>query len=410
MRVSTQLIASENQKVRTYMEQVYEAYRLQFYAEPYSDFMAYLERAVQFENCSANVAHAYSYNELQQLGNACVPERDLEFEKIEDLKSCISFHQQRFIQLPQYQWMIQAMTYMHTESENRIEKTLEAYWVLSHLYVTLPTIEESMPIHPVHSIETVYWIKRREKSQVPFQLLVHDLFLQQVQNCGEWYVVDEQVARLKGLWNDQQFDRSYERAIHATDVPHIQLSAIGYMKEILQRQMQASKSTVFFQQLVQQKSSFIHIDRLPSLQLLERVVSIHTILLEKCHEPKIDRCFSGWTAFFEKQAINPFSPSATEAIVEAYRTVANQFEDNETSIQYEAAVSMPQRHALQSSQRRAIYFERAAAIQRATRVKVHSEITINPTEVEAMDVLNLQMMARANGLASLSFVVANHKK
>ncbi|ALC86967.1 ribonucleotide-diphosphate reductase subunit alpha [Bacillus sp. FJAT-22090] len=89
------------------------------------------------------LTEAYSFDELQQLAEIIVPERDFLFTYI-GVKTLLDRYVARdfdksIVELPQERWLIIAMTLMKEEKENRIGKIKEAYWAMSNLYMTVAT-------------------------------------------------------------------------------------------------------------------------------------------------------------------------------------------------------------------------------------------------------------------------------
>ena len=86
----------------------------------------------------------YSEKEITKLGNALVSERDGYFTYI-GLKTLADRYlartrQDEVCELPQERFMIIAMTLMmHEDREHRLQLVEEAYWALSHLYMTVAT-------------------------------------------------------------------------------------------------------------------------------------------------------------------------------------------------------------------------------------------------------------------------------
>ncbi|MEK3993371.1 ribonucleoside-diphosphate reductase subunit alpha [Psychrobacillus sp. FSL K6-2365] len=86
---------------------------------------------------------AYSQQELEQLSEVLVQERDYLFTYI-GLKTLLDRYvakdfDKTIVELPQERWLIIAMTLMKDEHENRLEKIKESYWAMSNLYMTVAT-------------------------------------------------------------------------------------------------------------------------------------------------------------------------------------------------------------------------------------------------------------------------------
>ncbi|WP_374720769.1 ribonucleoside-diphosphate reductase subunit alpha [Peribacillus tepidiphilus] len=86
----------------------------------------------------------YSRNEIEELQAAIVPERDKLFTYIGIRMLADRYlardHDKNVFELPQERFMIIAMTLMRNEKKDkRMELIKEAYWALSHLYMTVAT-------------------------------------------------------------------------------------------------------------------------------------------------------------------------------------------------------------------------------------------------------------------------------
>lgn len=86
---------------------------------------------------------SYTKEEIDYIGSLIVPERDELFTYI-GIRSLADKYLAKdydgFVyELPQERWLVIAMTLMRNESKNRLEHIAEAYWALSHLYMTTAT-------------------------------------------------------------------------------------------------------------------------------------------------------------------------------------------------------------------------------------------------------------------------------
>ena len=92
---------------------------------------------------NSRIVETYSTEELEQLAEILVTERDFLFTYIA-LKTLLDRYvakdfDKTIVELPQERWMMIAMTLMKDEKENRLEKIKEAYWAMSNLYMTVAT-------------------------------------------------------------------------------------------------------------------------------------------------------------------------------------------------------------------------------------------------------------------------------
>lgn len=85
----------------------------------------------------------YSAEELRDIGQLITPEKDRLFTYI-GLKTFMDRYvtvdfEKKAVELPQERWLLIAMTLMQDEQVARLEKIKEAYWAMSHLYMTVAT-------------------------------------------------------------------------------------------------------------------------------------------------------------------------------------------------------------------------------------------------------------------------------
>ncbi|MGP4062675.1 ribonucleoside-diphosphate reductase subunit alpha [Halobacillus sp. H74] len=130
---------------RILLEQMYEeAVMNRNTNEPYQDFFGLIERLINEEIYSTNLLTYYTKAEIDELSFAIDPECDRQFTYI-GLKTLSDRYIARskkgeFYELPQERFMIIAMVLMsQEETHKRIDLVKEAYWALSHLYMTVAT-------------------------------------------------------------------------------------------------------------------------------------------------------------------------------------------------------------------------------------------------------------------------------
>lgn len=132
---------------RIYAQYLYEQAALHRHftkEEAYPDFYSLIETLHTKGIYSNHLVTKYSQEEIEKLGRKLVPDRDAFFTYI-GLKTLADRylakdHQGRLYELPQERFMIIAMTLMADEStDHRLELVKEAYWALSHLYMTVAT-------------------------------------------------------------------------------------------------------------------------------------------------------------------------------------------------------------------------------------------------------------------------------
>lgn len=129
-----------------FLEKIYyEASQNRNYNQPgYGDFYLLIETLTDLGIYSPLLLEHYSKEEIMELGNAIDPEKDKLFTYIGlrtlyDRYLAKDFYKRTF-ELPQERFMIIAMTLMINEHPSkRLHLVKEAYWALSHLYMTVAT-------------------------------------------------------------------------------------------------------------------------------------------------------------------------------------------------------------------------------------------------------------------------------
>ncbi|KGP90316.1 ribonucleotide-diphosphate reductase subunit alpha [Pontibacillus chungwhensis BH030062] len=132
---------------RVYAQYLYEQaalHRLHTKEEAYPDFYSLIQTLHTKGIYSEWMLTSYTKNDIDKLGKEIVPERDAFFTYI-GLKTLAdrylaTDHDGRLYELPQERFMIIAMTLMAEEdTDYRLDLVKEAYWALSHLYMTVAT-------------------------------------------------------------------------------------------------------------------------------------------------------------------------------------------------------------------------------------------------------------------------------
>lgn len=112
--------------------------------EKYGDFYELIKALTQVGIYSKELLASYSQEEITEIGQEIEPERDLLFNYIglfllADRYLAKDYEGQLF-ELPQERFLVIAMTLMQNEpQERRLELVKEAYWAMSHLYMTVAT-------------------------------------------------------------------------------------------------------------------------------------------------------------------------------------------------------------------------------------------------------------------------------
>ncbi len=112
--------------------------------EKYGDFYSLIQALTDKGIYNPELLASYSKEEMDELHKAIVPDRDKLFNYIGLFLLADRYlardHDRNLYELPQERFMIIAMTLMKNEpKEKRIDFVKEAYWALSHLYMTVAT-------------------------------------------------------------------------------------------------------------------------------------------------------------------------------------------------------------------------------------------------------------------------------
>lgn len=132
---------------RLYLQDLYKkaAENRQYeWTKKYGDFYPLLQHLTKAGIYSPELMDAYSKEEIVELGLEICPERDELFNYIGLFlladRYLATDHDRNVFELPQERFMIIAMTLMKQEEKaKRLSFVKEAYWALSHLYMTVAT-------------------------------------------------------------------------------------------------------------------------------------------------------------------------------------------------------------------------------------------------------------------------------
>ncbi|XJZ27247.1 ribonucleoside-diphosphate reductase subunit alpha [Bacillota bacterium Lsc_1132] len=132
---------------RLYLNELYEkAARNRGYhqTDKYGDFFTLIKILSDKGIYSANLLNFYSKREIEELAIEIKPERDHLFNYIGLFLLADRYlakdHERNVYELPQERFMVIAMTLMmHEKPAVRLQLIKEAYWALSHLYMTVAT-------------------------------------------------------------------------------------------------------------------------------------------------------------------------------------------------------------------------------------------------------------------------------
>ncbi|MDG0860391.1 ribonucleoside-diphosphate reductase subunit alpha [Staphylococcus equorum] len=111
--------------------------------QQYGDFYGLIVTLTEKGLYTPDLLKNYSREELIEIGHAIEPSRDdlFDFAGISSLSSryLVKDFDKSVYELPQERFMISALHLMMEETEGRIQKTIELYWAISNLYLTLAT-------------------------------------------------------------------------------------------------------------------------------------------------------------------------------------------------------------------------------------------------------------------------------
>ncbi|MGG5255309.1 ribonucleoside-diphosphate reductase subunit alpha [Neobacillus sp. SM06] len=132
---------------RLYLNELYEkAARNRGYhrSSKYGEFHMLIKSLSEKGIYSTNLLNSYSKQEIDELAREIKPERDHLFNYIGLFLLADRYlakdHERNVYELPQERFMIIAMTLMmHEKASSRLQLVKEAYWALSHLYMTVAT-------------------------------------------------------------------------------------------------------------------------------------------------------------------------------------------------------------------------------------------------------------------------------
>ncbi|MFJ5714172.1 ribonucleoside-diphosphate reductase subunit alpha [Neobacillus sp. NPDC093127] len=110
----------------------------------YGDFFHLIKQLTEIGIYSSNLLSIYTKDEIDELASEIAPERDTLFTYIGLFLLADRYlaqdHDRNVYELPQERFMIIAMTIMKNERPaKRLQLVKEAYWALSHLYMTVAT-------------------------------------------------------------------------------------------------------------------------------------------------------------------------------------------------------------------------------------------------------------------------------
>ncbi|WP_203247493.1 ribonucleotide reductase N-terminal alpha domain-containing protein [Sporosarcina beigongshangi] len=267
---------------------LHDLYTRQRDSNIYTDFATHITRLVALGSYDPILVERYSQEELRFIGNLIAPERDKLFS-YSALQMMMSNYitkdtDNEPVELPQERWLIIAMILMQNETEQRLEKIAEAYWAMSHLYMTaeLPSLLNAGKLQKqgdnkqttftsyldVHHIDIFKFLDGTTGDRV---IYIPDLFMEQVESRGNWYLFDPYEVRavmgysLEDFYDEQKGGGSFREKYMAC-VKHPKLSkktifAIDLMKQIMHNQLTTGFPHMYYKDEVQRKKVNKHVDK-----------------------------------------------------------------------------------------------------------------------------------------------------
>lgn len=270
----------------------------------------------------------FSSDEVRHLGKCIAENRDklLNASYFEPSENQIS----GVLVLPQEHFMLIAMASVHNESENRIKKAAEVYWLLSERYVVLSketeqslsrnfklkqhSIQKKLSLHDVKALRLL-----RSRTETK-HLDVPDYFMEQVAACSPWLMYDMERFHQKFNTPIQINCQQFHEAVRRTLVGYKEISAIGLMKKILD----SEETVLYFGNGPDCRSSSgqvaIQLAKVMRDHVLPSVCHalVHLLKgLDRVHQASGTEAIvevSGWDTYFSDQRISLSSYEAEEHI------------------------------------------------------------------------------------------------
>lgn len=337
---------------------------------PYMNFLAHFHQMVQLGFYDKMLLDHYSRDELLLLGNLIAPERDKLFTYL-GLRTMMGTYitanvKNEPIELPQEHWLITAMTLMQNETEKRLEKVAEAYWALSHLYMTLEVpslprkVEKTTTSYlPVYHQDIFNFLDNPSTRETGIS--IPDLFMERVESRDHWHLFDPQeVYAVMGYSLDDFYDEKRgtgsfrEKYMECVNHPELQretIFAVDLMKQILRCQLESGLPRLLYSDEVNRKDvnkhvryrpvildgpeclqSSINLGRAVPAGVLERLIPVQVRMLDNAIDLNVDdvsrqsRSISlstmGWHHLLATQKIRWESTEAVTLADELYERIA----------------------------------------------------------------------------------------
>lgn len=273
---------------RIHLHDLYARYQQQYGTTVYLDFAAHVTRLVALGVYDPILLDKYSWEELLLIGKLIDPKRDQLFTYA-GLKTMLNSYialdpnDNQPVELPQERWLIIAMTLMQNETEQRLEKIAEAYWAMSHLYITfdMPSQKhqhrktsttyldvyhkdifhflEAPSFNPIGQSETGFFDKG---------ICIPDLFMEQVDSRGYWHLFDPNEVQavmgysLQDFYDEERgsgsFRDNYLACVNHPELTKETVFAVDLMKCIMRNQLATGFPHLFYKDEANRKNSNKH--------------------------------------------------------------------------------------------------------------------------------------------------------
>lgn len=358
---------------------LHDLYAKQRHSNIYTDFAAHTTRLVTLGLYDPILVERYSQEELRLIGNLITPERDKLFT-YSALQMMMSNYITRDadnepVELPQERWLIIAMILMQNETDKRLEKIAEAYWAMSHLYMTveLPALLNAGKLQKqnnnkpttftsylaVYHIDITKFLDSTIDDKVVY---IPDLFMEQVESRGNWHLFDPHEVQavmgysLEDFYDEKKGAGSFREKYMAC-VQHPKLSkktifAIDLMKQIMHSQLTTGFPHLVYKDEINRKKtnkyaavndalhpnqsihSSINLGRAVPAGVLERLITIQVRMLDNAidlnaqsmpkdvHNRGLLLGTTGWHHLLALNKIRWESVEAVEFADELYENIA----------------------------------------------------------------------------------------
>lgn len=245
---------------------------------PYTNFLTHFQQLTQLGFYDETLLDRYSQDELLLLGNLIVSERDKLFTYL-GLRTMMDHYsatnaENEPIELPQERWLITAMTLMQNETDERLKKVAEAYWALSHLYMTFEMPSRSSAIG--HKVATYLPVYHQDifnfldnPSDGKIGISISDIFMERVESRGHWHLFDPQeVHAIMGYYLEDFYDEKrgsgsfrekYMECVNHPELHRETVFAVDLMKRILRSQLETGLPHLFYRDEVNRKNVNKHV-------------------------------------------------------------------------------------------------------------------------------------------------------